>query len=180
MKKITAITNSHRISLTGRSFKAVPLLGHPQPYAGIRLADAKDVPKLLQTETLGHQVHFGTARPRGLRFSEPYIVKFRAGGGEQLLEAAALKYLGQQLSTRLQHLAREINCQFSEIHGARLVDDVEATEVGGHVRHYKIDPPARDARDEGVQHGLLAKVALYEVHAVDRIHRQEIRCDHPA
>src|SRR5258705_7353992 len=109
MKKITAITNSHRISLTGRSFNAVPLSGHPQPYAGVRLADAKDVPKLLQTETLGHQVHFGTARPRGLRFSEANIVKSPAGGGEQFLEAAALKNLGQQLSAGLQHLAGEIN-----------------------------------------------------------------------
>ncbi len=95
------------------------------------------------------------------------------------IEALALKYLDQEITTRTQHAARQIERQLAEEHRARLIRRPHPTHIGGHIRNHKVDGIIPDGLEDLSEDLVFCEIALNEGYVGDAVHRQNVRCDQP-
>ncbi len=97
-----------------------------------------------------------------------------------LVETFALEDLDQEIAARPQHTAGQVQRQFAEIHGARLVGGPHSTHIGGHIGNHKVYRMIADRLEDPREHRVLGEVALDEGDVGDAVHLEDVRSDQPA
>src|SRR6476646_4222942 len=88
---------------------------------------------VLGEATLGHYIVFATAVTRCLWLAQVDFAEIRPHFPLELVEAGALKDLDHEIAAGLQVRSREVQRDLGKAHAARLVDDIDAGQIGRHV-----------------------------------------------
>ena len=93
---------------------------------------------------------------------------------------APWKSLIKHIAAGGQHAVGKIQRELRQIHRPGLIHGIDTRQVWGHIGQYKVDFRAAEARLDLFEDAFLAKIALHEVHARNRVHRQNVGRDDPA
>src|SRR6266702_8362146 len=98
----------------------------------------------------------------------------------EVVKSFALKAFDDQIAPRLQPAGGEPQRQLTQMYASCLVRGFDTADIGREIRDYKIDFAGPERSRERPECGFLAEVALTEVDASDRFHRQQVHGDDPA
>src|SRR6266702_2701258 len=105
------------------------------------------------------QIHLAGAGPRGSGLARSDFDKGPAHRGEELRITRSLKYLDQKRAVRFQMAPREFQRQFTQMDAAGLVGRAHPAQIGGHVRHYKVEPSPLQGGLDPFEHFLVAEIS---------------------
>src|SRR5690606_29021919 len=117
------------------------------------------------TSAGSQQVDFAASVSRSLRFSGCDLVEALPHVADDLFEAASVEHFDQELAAGFQPFVAEIQRQFGQVHGVRLIDVTDATDIGGHVGNNKVYRFSAEGGFQLVEHCLFAEIALNELYA---------------
>src|SRR5690606_40176275 len=72
------------------------------------------------------------------------------------------------------HATGQVQGQFAEVHGTRLIRGPHPTHIGGHVGNHKVHRLLADRLQQSLEHLVLGEIPLNEGHVGDRVHLQDV------
>src|SRR5712692_809891 len=106
------------------------------------------------------QIHLARAGPRGSGLARSDFDEGPAHRGEELRITRPLKYLDQKRAVRFQMAPREIERQFTQMDAAGLIGRSHPAQLGGHARHYKVEPSPLQGGLDPFEHSLVAEISV--------------------
>src|SRR6185503_10258028 len=128
----------------------------------------------------GHHVHLGGLGAAGGGLDVLHRSERALEQVEQRTLRAALEHLADERAANLQHLAGELGGGLSEADDAQMVGAGVAGALRRHVRQHHVGLPAAQHALEPLRRRRVHEVELDEIHAGDRVHREEVDGHHLA
>src|SRR2546428_11364676 len=126
------------------------------------------------TEALTNQENLPAAVSRGLGLARMDFVEPRPESALQLGKTLSLEGFDDQIAPGLQPRRRKLERQLTQIYAPRLVRGFDTADIGRQIGEHKIDFVPRERRFQRLKRRPLAKIALDESDAGDRLQGQHI------
>ena len=96
------------------------------------------------------------------------------------LRLLTLEQLHEEDAVVLENVTRESRRTVRELAPTCLIVHLHATQIGCHVRHYKVDRPPADACLQPTEHFRVTEISLNELDSGNRLHLQDVEGDESA